>query len=66
MCLLASRAYLLRGRVGPPDDPHSLHSFSQFQIPYANSFGNGNPSRCESIEDTCIQVREEPILLETL
>jgi len=29
---------------GPPDAPHSFHSFSQFQIPYATSFWNGNPS----------------------
>jgi hypothetical protein len=29
---------------GSPGDPHSFHSFSQFQIPYATSFGNGNPS----------------------
>jgi hypothetical protein len=28
----------------PPDDPHSSHSFSQFQIPAVTLLGNGNPS----------------------
>jgi len=34
----------LPGHAGPPGAPHSLHSFSQFQSPYATLFGNGNPS----------------------
>jgi hypothetical protein len=42
----AERAWCGEPRSGneEADDPHSFQSFSQFQIPYATSFGNGNPS----------------------
>ena len=39
-----SPARLQESSPAPPGDPHAFHSFSQFQIPYATSFGNGNPS----------------------
>ena len=29
---------------GPPGDPQSFHSFSQFQIPAVTLIGKGNPS----------------------
>ena len=42
LCLLISKAEVYLG-YGPAD-PHSFHSFSQFQIPDVTLIGNGNPS----------------------
>jgi hypothetical protein len=33
-----------KGWPSPPGDPHSFHSFSQFQMPAVTLFGKRNPS----------------------